>query len=211
MNTAKVIRQLRKVSDEKFVAAGKFVPCGVVMGTALGGALGGAIPAAAAGALASRISRRKAKGRELEIPRVAYVGVTDSEVVLLKGTSKMMVAPTRPSQVLSRWPRSEVKVIPKRGLANVVAEFHVPGAERPIGLVYRRLDASAKDVVRLLSAHDHAHDRLSPVDVDEVALPTRNQPGAKRPAPKRKARARSTAKHAPTQKPAARKEPSRSK
>lgn len=139
MNVAKVIRQLQEISDETVIAAGKFVPRGVV-------------------------AHRFLKSAGAGVLQLFYVGVTDSEVLLFKGTSRMMVAPARPGDVLIRWPRSEVKVIPKRGLVNPVTEFHVPGVDRPIALAHRRLDASAKNVVRLLSAQDHAHDRMSPID-----------------------------------------------
>jgi hypothetical protein len=84
MKKERILGQLKKVTPETFVAAGKFAPRGVVAGQVLGGALGGGLGAAAGSGAASVLRKRKASKDDhaIEIPRVFYVAVTDSDVVL---------------------------------------------------------------------------------------------------------------------------------
>ena len=142
MKKEKVLGQLKKVSPEDFLAAGKFAPRGAAAGQVLGGAAG----AATAAVVAKKIAKKKSS---IELPRVFYLGLTESDVLLMSGKMGVTVTPT--GEVLHRWPRQAVKATPKGGIRNRTLELEIEGVEKPVGALYTLGDSSAEEVVRLLS------------------------------------------------------------
>lgn len=149
MKATRILGQLKKVSPEDYLAAGKFAPRGVVAGGMLGGLAGGAGAAIGAGAAAVITKRKAKKVKAIELPRVFYLALTEKDVVLIKGNVGVTVTPR---DELYRWPRKGVTVVKKGGLRNVRAEFTIKGVEQPLGALYNRGDSSAEEVVQLLSA-----------------------------------------------------------
>lgn len=141
MKTSKVLDQLRRVSDEEFVAAGKFAPRGVVAGVVAGGALGSVVGSKVRNAVANR------DGTGIDLPRVLYLALTESDLHLVEGSYGVTVTPKR---LLTSWPRAGVSASTKGGVRNVRVELSVTGLDRPIELLFTRGDTAAEDVVSRL-------------------------------------------------------------
>src|SRR5438093_8622766 len=119
----KILSQLKKVTDEQFVAAGKFGPRGGVAGAVLGGAVGAGVGAAVGAKVASKVGSKMTKKKgTIQVPGIFYLALTKNEVVMFKGKQGVTVTP---QGEIYRWKRSDVGVTRKGGLRTQRLEFTI--------------------------------------------------------------------------------------